>query len=246
MEALTTLIKWMEESDNLVFFGGAGVSTESDIPDFRSSVGLYSTTYGRFSPETILSRTFFHSHTKDFFRFYREKMLYPEARPNEAHKALAKLEKMGKLRAVITQNIDGLHQDAGSVNVLELHGSVRNNRCMSCNAEYNLDYICSFEDIPYCKVCNNIVKPVVTLYEEALDMEVLERSIQAVNDCDVLIVGGTSLQVYPAASLTRYYRGNKLVLINMDPTPYDSRADLLIHGRIGEVLKQAVSSLGSH
>lgn len=245
MEGLKTLVEWMETLDNLVFFGGAGVSTESDIPDFRSAVGLYSTTYGKFSPETILSRTFFHSHTKDFFRFYREKMLYPEAKPNEAHKALARLEKMGKLRAVITQNIDGLHQDAGSVNVLELHGSVRNNRCMSCNTQYDLDYICSFDDIPYCKVCNGIVKPVVTLYEEALDMEVLERSIQAVYDCDVLIVGGTSLQVYPAASLTRYYRGNKLVLINMDPTPYDSRADLLIRGRIGEVLKQAVSLLES-
>ncbi len=240
MSAITQLQEWIRNSENIVFFGGAGVSTESNIPDFRSSAGLYSTSFGNFSAETVLSRSFFDKHTHEFYEFYRQKMIYPDAQPNKAHKALTKLEQEKKLKAIITQNIDGLHQMASSKNVLELHGSILKNRCMSCGEKYNLDYIFHKNGIPYCKKCHGIIKPEVTLYEEALNMSVFETAIDFITKADVFIVAGTSLVVYPAASLTRYYRGNKLVLINRDATSYDKYANLLFHESIGEVLSEAI------
>jgi len=228
-------------SDNIVFFGGAGVSTESNIPDFRSANGLYNEkTRLSFSPEEILSHTFFMQYTRDFFDFYRSKMIYKDAKPNDAHLALAKLEKEGKLKAVITQNIDGLHQMAGSRNVLELHGSVHRNYCMKCRKFFDLDYILGTNDIPRCDVCHGIVKPDVVLYQESLDSNILESSIDYISKADVFIIGGTSLTVYPAAGLVNYYRGNKLVLINKTPTPYDNSADYVYYGNIAEILKKAV------
>lgn len=228
-------------SDNIVFFGGAGVSTESNIPDFRSANGLYNEKTGlNFSPEEILSHTFFMQYTRDFFDFYRSKMIYRDAKPNDAHLALAKLEKEGKLKAVITQNIDGLHQMAGSRNVLELHGSVHRNYCMKCRKFFDLDYILGTNDIPRCDVCHGIVKPDVVLYQESLDSNILESSIDYISKADVFIIGGTSLTVYPAAGLVNYYRGNKLVLINKTPTPYDNSADYVYYGNIAEILKKAV------
>ncbi|NLU51378.1 MAG: NAD-dependent protein deacylase [Clostridiaceae bacterium] len=228
-------------SDNIVFFGGAGVSTESNIPDFRSANGLYNEkTRLSFSPEEILSHTFFMQYTRDFFDFYRSKMIYKDAKPNDAHLALAKLEKEGKLKAVITQNIDGLHQMAGSLNVLELHGSVHRNYCMKCRKFFDLDYILDTNDIPRCDVCHGIVKPDVVLYQESLDSNILEASIDYISKADVFIIGGTSLTVYPSAGLVHYYRGNKLVLINKTPTPYDNRADYVYYGNIAEILKKAV------
>lgn len=228
-------------SDNIVFFGGAGVSTESNIPDFRSANGLYNEkTRLSFSPEEILSHTFFMQYTRDFFDFYRSKMIYKDAKPNDAHLALAKLEKEGKLKAVITQNIDGLHQMAGSRNVLELHGSVHRNYCMKCRKFFDLDYILGTNDIPRCDVCHGIVKPDVVLYQESLDSNILEASIDYISKADVFIIGGTSLTVYPAAGLVNYYRGNKLVLINKTPTPYDNSADYVYYGNIAEILKKAV------
>ena len=229
------LQKWITESENIVFFGGAGVSTESGIKDFRSVDGLYHENYD-YPPETILSHTFFMQMPKEFYRFYHDKMICPDVKPNAAHLKLAELERAGKLKAVVTQNIDGLHQAAGSQAVYELHGSTHRNYCMKCRQFFDLDFIDRAEGIPYCPVCGGMIKPDVVLYEEGLDQETMEASILAINRADVLIVGGTSLVVYPAAGLINYYRGNKLVLINRDPTPYDRKADLVIHDSIGKVL----------
>lgn len=225
---------WIRASDHIVFFGGAGVSTESGIPDFRSVGGLYSQEY-RYPPETIISHSFYNRNPEEFFRFYKNRMLFPGAKPNEAHLTLARLEEQGKLRAVITQNIDGLHQLAGSREVLELHGSVHRNYCTSCSQFYDLDYIIRSQGVPRC-ACGGMVKPDVVLYEEGLDSRILERSREYIRNADLLIVGGTSLVVYPAAGLIDYYRGDKLVLINKAATSRDSQADLVISDSIGEVL----------
>ena len=228
-------------SDNIVFFGGAGVSTESNIPDFRSESGLYNAQqkYGR-SPEEMLSHSFFMRYTDTFFDYYKNNLIYRSAEPNKAHRALAKLEEQGKLKAVITQNIDGLHQKAGSRNVYELHGSVLRNYCMDCGEFYDLDYIMDEANcdggIPKCKKCGGTVKPDVVLYEEALDDDCMMGAIRAIQQADTLIIGGTSLVVYPAAGLIRYFGGNKLVLINKQATPYDSQADLVINDSIGKVM----------
>ena len=230
----------VNDSDNIVFFGGAGVSTESGIPDFRSAGGLYNErTKSNYSPEEMLSHSFFMTNTKEFFDFYRSKIIYKDAKPNAAHIALARLEEIGKLKAIITQNIDGLHQLAGSKNVLELHGSVHRNYCMKCHKFYDLNYIINSEDIPRCS-CGGIVKPDVVLYEESLDMELMDKAVSYIANADVLIIGGTSLVVYPAAGLVRYYRGNKLVLINKSSTQYDDRAYLLINDSIGETLQSVM------
>ena len=231
-----TLQKWVQQSDNIVFFGGAGVSTESGIPDFRSTDGLYFQKYDN-PPETILSHHFFLERTEDFYKFYREKMLYLDALPNRAHKKLAELEQTGKLRAVITQNIDNLHQQAGSENVLELHGSVYRNYCMKCGKFYPVEEIVRSKGVPYCS-CGGIVKPDVVLYEEPLNQSVIQRSIEAIHDADMLIIGATSLAVYPAAGLINYYQGKKLVLVNKTQTPYDRQADLVISASIGELFGQ--------
>ena len=235
MTAQEQLQQWIKDSGNVVFFGGAGVSTESGIPDFRSVDGLYSQKYDQ-PPESILSHTYFVGHTGDFYRFYRDKMLCLDAKPNAAHQKLAQLERAGKLKAVVTQNIDGLHQMAGSQMVYELHGSVHRNYCTKCRAFYGADFIQTGEGVPLCPVCGGLVKPDVVLYEEGLDQDTVEGAVRAIARADVLIVGGTSLVVYPAAGLINYYRGNKLVLINRDPTPYDGQADLVIHDPIGKVL----------
>ena len=232
--AMDQLKQWIEESKRIVFFGGAGVSTESNIPDFRSVDGLYHQQYA-YPPETILSHSFYIRKPEEFFRFYRNKMLFPNAQPNRAHKALAKLEAEGKLSAVITQNIDGLHQKAGSKKVLELHGSVLRNYCERCGAFYTLEDIMKMEGIPTCH-CGGRIKPDVVLYEEGLDQGVLREAIYEISNADMLIVGGTSLVVYPAAGLIDYYKGNKLVLINKDSTARDSMADLIVTGKIGEIL----------
>lgn len=225
-------------SRNIVFFGGAGTSTESGIPDFRSEAGLYQTkTKEAYPPETMLSRSFFTEHTEQFYEFYRSKMIYKNAKPNAAHVALAQLEREGRLKAVITQNIDGLHQLAGSGSVLELHGSVHRNRCMSCAKFFALDYIIASEDtVPVCDECGGTVKPEVVLYEEMLDEAVLEQAVAAISEADVLIVGGTSLTVNPAAGLVGLYRGDNLILINKSSTPYDSQARFVIRDSIGKVL----------
>ncbi len=238
MEPVMQLKSWIEESKNIVFFGGAGVSTESGIPDFRSQDGLYHQQYD-YPPEQILSHTFFVRKPEEFFRFYRNKMLAPDARPNRAHLALAELERAGRLKAVITQNIDGLHQAAGSQEVLELHGSVLRNHCIRCGKFYGMDAILNSSGVPKCS-CGGVIKPDVVLYEEGLDMDTLNRAVNYISRADVLIVGGTSLTVYPAAGLIDYYRGQKLVLINRDATPLDGQADLVIAGKIGEVLGEAV------
>ena len=237
MEAEKQLKSWIEESGNIVFFGGAGVSTESGIPDFRSQDGLYHQQYD-YPPEEILSHSFYMKNPEEFYRFYRNKMLAPGAKPNKAHLALAKLEREGRRKAVITQNIDGLHQAAGSREVLELHGSVHRNHCLRCGKFYGLEAIENSSGIPRCS-CGGMIKPDVVLYEEGLDMDVLNRAVNYISRADVLIVGGTSLTVYPAAGLIDYYRGHKLVLINRDATALDSRADLVISGKIGEVLGEA-------
>lgn len=229
----TTLQQWVNEG-RLVFFGGAGVSTESGIPDFRSTDGLYNQSYA-YPPEAILSHSFFERRPEEFFRFYREKMLCLTAKPNAAHKKLAALEKAHILSAVITQNIDGLHQMAGSKNVLELHGSIHRNTCLSCGRSFDAETILRSEGIPRCP-CGGVIKPDVVLYEEQLDASVLEASIRALREADCVIVGGTSLAVYPAAGLLQYYTGSRLILINKSPTPYDDRADLLIQGPIGKIL----------
>ena len=232
-----TLKQWLSESENIVFFGGAGVSTESKIPDFRSTDGLYNQQYA-YPPETILSHTFYMRRPEEFYRFYRNKMLFPDAEPNRAHKALAKLEQEGRLRAVITQNIDGLHQKAGSREVLELHGSVLRNYCTKCGKFYGLEAVLESEGVPRC-TCGGVIKPDVVLYEEGLDQHTLQKAVYYISNADVLIIGGTSLTVYPAAGLIDYYGGKKLVLINKSVTPMDSRADLVISGPIGESLGDA-------
>ena len=232
-----TLKQWLFESDNIVFFGGAGVSTESRIPDFRSTDGLYNQQYA-YPPETILSHTFYMRKPEEFYRFYRNKMLFPDAEPNRAHKALAKLEQEGKLRAVITQNIDGLHQKAGSREVLELHGSVLRNYCTECGKFYGLEAVLESEGVPRCS-CGGVIKPDVVLYEEGLDDSTIRRSIEHIQRADMLIIGGTSLTVYPAAGLIDYYGGNKLVLINKSVTSRDNQADLVICDSIGKVLGEA-------
>lgn len=237
MTAIQTLQSWLDQAQCAVFFGGAGVSTESGIPDFRSVDGLYNQQYA-YPPEEIISRSFFDADPAEFYRFYREKMLYLEAQPNAAHQRLAQLEQAGKLAAVITQNIDGLHQAAGSREVLELHGSVHRNRCMHCGKGFDAVYMKKSEGLPLCDECGGLIKPDVTLYEEVPDQDTMARAVDYIRRCDLLIVGGTSLVVYPAAGLLRYYSGSRLVLINLGKTPYDSNADLVIHGKIGEVFSQ--------
>ncbi|AGK95250.1 NAD-dependent protein deacylase [Clostridium pasteurianum] len=229
----------IENSNNIVFFGGAGVSTESSIPDFRSESGLYKTKNNfSYAPEIMLSHSFFINHTEDFFDFYRAKMIYKEAKPNPAHYALAELERKGKLKAVITQNIDGLHQMAGSKKVLELHGSIHRNYCTNCNKFFDLEYILDSKSIiPKCDMCGETIKPDVVLYEEGLNTDIINESVRFISNADVLIVGGTSLVVYPAAGLIDYFKGKKLILINKASTPYDRRADLVINDSIGKILK---------
>ena len=229
---------WINESDNIVFFGGAGVSTESGIPDFRSVDGLYNQKY-KYPPERIISHSFYIQNPEEFYRFYKDRMLFPDAKPNAAHKALAKLEQEGKLKAVITQNIDGLHQMAGSKEVLELHGSVHRNYCTHCGQFYDLDYVRNSEGVPTCS-CGGRIKPDVVLYEEGLDDRTIRKSIDYIRNADMLIIGGTSLVVYPAAGLIDYYRGSKLVLINKSVTSRDSQADLVISDSIGKVLGAVV------
>ncbi len=235
MDPQEQLQRWTRESSRIVFFGGAGASTESGIPDFRSVDGLYHQHY-RWPPETILSHTFFMERPEEFYRFYRDKMLVGGAKPNAAHLKLAELERAGKLTAVVTQNIDGLHQMAGSRTVYELHGSVHRNHCMSCGRFYDGDFVRQGEGVPKCPACGGMVKPDVVLYEEGLDQETVSGAVNAIAGADMLIVGGTSLVVYPAAGLINYYRGHRLVLINRDETPYDGRADLVIHDSLGKVL----------
>lgn len=231
------LEKIIAESDRIVFFGGAGVSTESGIPDFRSVDGLYHQKYD-YPPETILSHTFWETHPEEFYRFYRDKLIVRGAKPNAAHLRLAKLEREGKLKAVITQNIDGLHQAAGSQKVYELHGSTLRNYCVNCGAFYGVDFIANSTGVPRCPKCGGIVKPDVVLYEESLDEQTIAGSVKAIRSADMLIVAGTSLTVYPAAGLINYYRGSRLVLINRDETPYDDRADLVLHESLGDVFSQ--------
>lgn len=236
MDKIEVLQQMIDESKRIVFFGGAGVSTESGIPDFRSVDGLYHQKYD-YPPETILSHTFFFRKPEEFYKFYRDKMLCLSAKPNAAHKKLAELEKAGKLTAVITQNIDGLHQAAGSQKVYELHGSVLRNYCQKCGKFYTAEHILNSMGVPKCE-CGGVIKPDVVLYEEGLDQETIEKSVQAIREADMLIIGGTSLVVYPAAGLIDYYNGNKLVLINKSETSRDSMADLIITDSIGEVLSK--------
>ncbi len=236
-ESAKKLKEMVKESDYIVFFGGAGVSTESGIPDFRSTDGLYHQQY-KYPPETILSHTFYESKPEEFFRFYRAKLLAPHAKPNAAHVKLAELERQGKLKAVVTQNIDGLHQAAGSREVMELHGSVHRNYCENCGKFYDLDFMFHAEGVPRCASCGGRVKPDVVLYEEGLNVETMERAIRYISEADMLIIGGTSLNVYPAAGLIRYYRGDKLVLINKAAVAADLNADLVITDPIGETLAQ--------
>ncbi len=235
-EKIKTLQQWIDESRAIVFFGGAGVSTESGIPDFRSVDGLYNQKYA-WPPEEILSRTFFDARPEEFYRFYRDKMLCLDAQPNAAHKKLAELEAAGRLRSVVTQNIDGLHQKAGSKRVWELHGSVHRNYCMRCHKPYAVEEIKEGTGVPRCS-CGGTVKPDVVLYEEGLDSATIEGAVADIQAADLLIIGGTSLAVYPAAGLINYYRGSRLVLINKSPTPYDDRASLAINLPIGQVLGQ--------
>lgn len=236
MNKLETLKRWVAESDRIVFFGGAGVSTESGIPDFRSTDGLYSQKFD-YPPETIISRTFYERRPEYFFRFYREKMLPLGFEPNITHKVLAKWEQQGKLSAVVTQNIDGLHQKAGSQKVYELHGSVLRNYCTRCGKFHSAEFIRDTADVPKCD-CGGTVKPDVVLYEESLDQNTIEKSVMAIHRADLLIVAGTSLTVYPAAGLINYYQGNRLVLINRDETPYDRQADLVFHNSLGDIFSQ--------
>ena len=239
--SIEALKKIIDESNNIVFFGGAGVSTESGIPDFRSENGIYSaiSEYG-YRPETILSHTFFVKKPEVFFKYYKKTLLFPDAKPNYAHIALAKLEALGKVKAVITQNIDDLHQRAGSKEVLELHGTLYKNYCLKCGKDFDLDYVTKDEGITRCDKCGGIVRPDVVLYEEGLDNYTLDKSIEYISKAEVLIVGGTSLAVYPAAGLINYYKGNKLVLINKTETPYDGRANLIVRESIGEVFKKII------
>ena len=240
-EAINTLKKWIEESNNIVFFGGAGVSTESGIKDFRSVDGLYHMKF-KYPPETMLSHSFYESHTEEFYDFYRNQLMPPEdIQPNTAHLRLAELEREGKVRAIVTQNVDGLHEKAGSKVIFNLHGSIYENRCVRCGKRYDglegARKIRLSKGVPLCD-CGGIIKPDVVLYEEGLDQNVIEGAVRAIAKADMLIVGGTSLTVYPAAGLIRYYKGNQLVLINRDATPYDSSADLVIRDPIGKVFSQ--------
>ena len=227
----------VDNTDNLVFFGGAGVSTESGIPDFRSTDGLYNMKY-KYPPETIVSHTFFVRRTEEFYEFYKDKMMALDAKPNKAHYKLAQWEKEGKCRAVVTQNIDGLHQMAGSKNVLELHGSIHRNYCTKCGKFFDASYVKNSEGVPYCDACGGLVKPDVVLYEESLDSKTISDAVYAISHADVLIIGGTSLAVYPAAGMIDYFRGSHLVLINRSSTPRDNQADLVINDSIGEVFGQ--------
>jgi len=236
-QKIAQLQEIIDNTDNIVFFGGAGVSTESGIPDFRSQDGLYRMKYA-YPPETIVSHSFFMKHTAEFYDFYRDKMIAPDAQPNAAHLKLAELEQAGKLRAVVTQNIDGLHQKAGSKEVLELHGSVLRNNCTRCGAFYDEQYILKADGIPVCEKCGGIVKPDVVLYEESLDMNIMTKAIRCISEADVLIIGGTSLVVYPAAGMIDYFHGSKLVLINKSSTGREGRADLVITDAIGEVMSR--------
>ncbi len=236
MDRIQTLKQWVAESSRIVFFGGAGVSTESGIPDFRSVDGLYNQKF-EYPPEKIISRSFYDADPEYFFRFYKDKMMPLGYEPNITHRVLAQWEQEGKLSAIVTQNIDGLHQKAGSENVLELHGCVLRNFCTQCRKFHDAEFVQNSDGIPRCS-CGGIVKPDVVLYEEGLDEETIERSICAIMDADLLIVGGTSLTVYPAAGLINYYRGNRLVLINRDETPYDHRADLVFHQSLGSVFSE--------
>ena len=229
------LKQWIEESDNIVFFGGAGVSTESGIPDFRSQDGLYHQEY-QYPPETIISHSFYQRNPEEFFRFYKNKMVITDAKPNKAHLALARLEQQGKLKAVITQNIDGLHQMAGSREVLELHGSIHRNYCAKCGKFYGLEAVTQAESVPRCS-CGGIIKPDVVLYEEGLDNDTIEGAVNAISHADLMIVGGTSLAVYPAAGMLQYFHGKHIVLINKAPTPFDKNADLLLQMGLGEVFE---------
>jgi len=241
IEKLTHILR---NSNNIVFFGGAGVSTESNIPDFRSANGLFNARLNMtLSPEQLVSHTYFIRFPEEFFNFYKSKLIYPEAKPNGAHIALAMLEEIGKLEAIVTQNIDGLHQCAGSKNVFELHGSIHRNYCIKCNAPYNVDFILSSKGVPTCPKCDGTVRPDVVLYEEGLDEAVLNGAIDAISKADTLIIGGTSLVVYPAANLINYFKGKNLVLINKSSTSADSKADLVIHDSIGKVLSEAVNNL---
>lgn len=235
-DSILKLREMISASDNIVFFGGAGVSTESGIPDFRSVDGLYNQQW-KYPPETILSHTFFERSPEEYYRFHREKLVIDNVQPNRAHLRLAELEREGKLKAVITQNIDGLHQAAGSENVLELHGSILRAYCSRCRRPFNPDIMNYGTGVPRCG-CGGVIRPDIVLYEEPLDEDVMEKAIRYIRNADVLIIGGTSLNVYPAAGLIRYYRGNKLVLVNLSETPYDSYADLIIHEKIGEVFSQ--------
>ena len=244
-DEITALADILSNSDNIVFFGGAGVSTASGIPDFRSSDGLYSKKLGRnFTPEQAVSHSFFVQHTDEFYDFYKKNLVYPEARPNACHIALAELERMGKLKAVVTQNIDGLHQAAGSKVVYELHGSVLRNYCTRCHEFYDDRFVTEAEGIPVCEKCGGIVKPDVVLYEEGLDDAVVSGAINAISDADTLIIGGTSLIVYPAAGLINYFNGSNLILINKTKTAADRRANLVIYDDIASTMKEAVARMG--
>ncbi|MCL2496263.1 MAG: NAD-dependent protein deacylase [Clostridiales bacterium] len=242
-QKVAVLMQWIEESDNIVFFGGAGVSTESNIPDFRGPHGLYNQNHEYpHPPEVMLSASFFYAHPADFFRYHFDKLVYADAKPNAAHHALARLEKTGKLKAIITQNVDGLHQMAGSENVLELHGSAQRNYCLNCGLKYSFSYVLEQSPgVPHCLDCGGIVRPDVVLYEEALPQAVLAAAEKAINKADTMIVGGTSLVVYPAAGLIKMFRGRHLVIINIEPTDYDKQADLILRDPIGKVLGAAIS-----
>lgn len=243
-EKIENLAQILKKSNNIVFFGGAGVSTASNIPDFRSSNGLFNEKLNiTLTPEQLVSHTFYLKYTKEFFNFYKKKLIYPDAKPNNAHIALAQLEKMGKLKAVITQNIDGLHQMAGSKNVFELHGSVHRNYCVSCNEFYDSNFILNSKDVPTCTKCGHTVKPDVVLYEEGLDDSIIKGSINAISKADTLIIGGTSLVVYPAAGLIDYFKGKNLILINKSTTPADNKADLVINDSIDIVLFNALNKI---
>jgi NAD-dependent deacetylase len=242
---MSTLSDWIQESDNIVFFGGAGVSTESNIPDFRSDNGIYKKKY-RYPAEYMISYSFFRSNPEEFYEFYFNQMVYPDAKPNAAHYALAKLERAGKLKAVVTQNIDGLHQKAGSQTVYELHGSILRNTCMDCRKQFNLEETMALRDdkgIPRCDACGGIIKPDVVLYEESLDENTIYHAVEAIAQADLLIIGGTSLVVYPAAGFIQYFNGRHMVLINRDETSMDHKADLVIHDSIGQVLSEATAFL---
>ena len=242
--SIEKLTQILNDSNNIVFFGGAGMSTESGIPDFRSANGLFNKKLNlTFTPEQLVSHTFFMRYPEEFFNFYKDKLIYQDAKPNVGHLALAKLEAIGKLKAIVTQNIDGLHQASGSKNVFELHGSVLRNYCTKCHAFYDEKFILDSKGIPTCPKCNGTIKPDVVLYEEGLNQDVISGAVNAISNADTLIIGGTSLVVYPAAGLIDYFRGKNLVLINKSTTSADSKADLVIHDSIGKVLTEAVNQI---